>query len=145
MLQVVSATTTTQTTIANTALQDTTITATITPTLTTSKILVLVSANFHLQRSAAFAYATAELKRGATTIADYDRGNEFEWAAVNAGGATSGRLVVSASITILDDPATTSATTYKLQSRTPTTADSNQITYQFDSAPSTITLLEIGV
>ena len=145
VLQVVSATTTTSTTIANTVLQDTSITATITPTLATSKILVLVSAQFNLSRSAAFAYAAAELKRDAVTIMDYDRGNEFEWAAVQATGATTGRLVVSASIVTLDSPATTSATTYKLQARTPTTADSNAITFQLDSAPSTITLLEIGV
>jgi hypothetical protein len=145
VLQVVSATTTTATTIANTALQDTGITATITPTLATSKILVLVSAQFHLSRDVAFAYAAAELKRDATTIMDYDQGDTFEWAAVNATGATSGRLVVSASIVNLDSPATTSATTYKLQARTPTTANSNQIVFQFSTAPSTITLLEIGV
>jgi hypothetical protein len=145
VLQVVSATTTTSTTIANTALQDTGITATISPTLATSKILVLVSAQFRLARDVSFAYAAAELKRDAVTIMDYDKGNTWEWASINADGATSGRIVLSASIVNLDSPATTSATTYKLQARTPTTANSNTIEFQFGDAPSTITLLEIGV
>jgi hypothetical protein len=43
-----------------------------------------------------------------------------------------------------DSPATTSATTYKIQAKVDTTANSGTSTWQPSSNPSTITLLEIG-
>ena len=51
VLQVVSATTGTSTTISSTTYTDTTLTATITPSATSSKVLVLVSQQFYLTRS----------------------------------------------------------------------------------------------
>ena len=141
VLQVVSAVSTTQTTIASTTLTDTTVTATITPTLNTSKILVLISAEYFLNRSAAFIGGAAAVLRGATTIVNYPaETNPF----INAGGASTISLGGNMAITYLDSPATTSATTYKLQSAVERTTNSASITYQYTSAPSTITLLEIG-
>ena len=139
VLQVVSATTTTATTIATTTFTDTTITATITPTLNTSKILVLISANVYMSRSAADIFAGAKLLRGATNIADF---GDYGFAGIGATGASSTYTRVNNSITIYDAPATTSATTYKVQGKVEVVGTS---TWQAGSFPSTITLLEIGV
>jgi hypothetical protein len=141
VLQVVSAVTTTQTSIATTALTDTTVTATITPTSATSKILVLICAEYFLNRTAAFIGGAAAVLRGATTIVNYPaETNPF----INAGGASTISLGDLMSIIYLDSPATTSATTYKLQAAVERTANSASTTFQYSSAPSTITLLEIG-
>ena len=47
-------------------------------------------------------------------------------------------------ISILDNPATTSATTYKLQAAPENSVGGRSVRFQTDSGPSTITLLEIG-
>ncbi len=144
VLQVVSATTTTQTNIASATLTDTGITATITPTAATSKILVLISASVFVTRSAAQAGAGAELLRGATVIADYNNAQNFEFLFIFVDGEPEVYNMTSNSIVYYDSPATTSATTYKLQARAETTNNSGQVRFQYNSTPSTITLMEIG-
>jgi hypothetical protein len=140
VLQVVSSTTTTATTIASTSLTDTTITATITPSLSNSKVFVLVSWNCDFDRNAIEHYIGAKLLRGATTILDY---GIFKLAAIYTGGARS-RAIHSGAMSYLDSPATTSATTYKVQGAVDNTANSGTSTWQYSGAPSTITLFEIG-
>jgi hypothetical protein len=141
VLQVVSATTTTETSINTTSLTDTTITATITPTLATSKILVLVSFSASVNKLNVEVYTGGKLLRGATTISDFGSGNMLGITA-DAPTIAFTRSKTQGSITKLDDPATTSATTYKVQMRG---ADAGaEITMQQGSSPSTITLLEIG-
>jgi hypothetical protein len=144
VLQVVSATTTTSTVISSTTLTDTTITATITPTLSTSKILVICSVNSRVLRNNVKAAGGLILLRGATTIADYNNGG-YNWIFPDCrASGTQISLGMSGAINYLDSPATTSATTYKIQGRVEDTADSSTITFQYTSTPSTITLLEIG-
>lgn len=140
LLQVVSAVTTTPTSIATTTLTDTTITATITPTLSTSKILVIASVDFWLDRGAGIQLANGRLLRGATTIADYKSGY-FGGVSTTGSGVSLGGIL---SVTYLDSPATTSATTYKIQAAPVYTANSGTANFQLDNVPSTITLLEIG-
>lgn len=141
VLQVVSATTTTETAINTATFTDTTITATITPTLATSKILILVSASVLIQESSSTEIANqARLMRGASAIQTWS-GNGF----MKIGGASGTlRLIGVYAMTYLDSPATTSATTYKVQSLA--MAGLTGTIWQRDSQqPSTITLLEIGV
>ena len=135
VLQVVSATTTSATTIATTTLTDTGITATITPTLSNSKILVIISVQGYLTRGVTAIGSGAQLLRGATAIST--------WTSPNFLFNQSTGLTVNQAITYLDNPSTTSATTYKLQAKVETTANSQQFLFQNDG-PSTITLLEIG-
>ena len=141
VLQVVNAVTTTSTTISTTTLTDTTITATITPTLATSKILVMISAEFFDNRTNGANGAKARVLRGATTVADYPD-ESFQYFFAN--GVASSSWAGIFGMTYLDAPATTSATTYKLQGAVVNTANSASITFQYLSTPSTITLLEIG-
>jgi len=141
VLQVVSAAITTATTIATTSFTDTSITASITPTLSTSKILVIVSANVYMTRTANNEFAGAKLIRGATDIVTYSNSG---FVGFFAGGISSQENQHTASIVYLDSPATTSATTYKVQGQIIYTANGGTSTWQRNSNPSTITLMEIG-
>jgi len=144
ILQVVSASTSTQTIISSTTLTDTTITATITPTASTSKILVLITATSQNRKTASALGNNARLLRDATTI--YDFPNEG-WANYYYASLASGDIWIGGvkTITYLDSPATTSATTYKLQAAVPNTSGSASIRFQPTSqGPSQIILLEVG-
>lgn len=142
ILQVVQGTTTTSTTIATTTMTDTTITATITPTLATSKVLVMVSAQFEGTRSTGNIAIGAKLLRGATTIQDF---GTYGFGQVGATGASATAITAIKAQTYLDSPATTSATTYKLQAAPNTTSNSAQVIFQINSFPSSIILMEVGV
>jgi hypothetical protein len=144
ILQVVSASTSTQTIISSTTLTDTTITATITPTASTSKILVLITATSQNRKTASAVGNNARLLRDATTI--YDFPNEG-WANYYYASLASGDIWIGGvkTITYLDSPATTSATTYKLQAAVPNTSGSASIRFQPTSqGPSQIILMEVG-
>ena len=141
VLQVVSAQTTTNTEIATTTFTDTTLTATITPTLATSKILVLTSQPMFFDRTGDEMGVGVRIMRGSTSINEYSssRGSYL------FGGAVTRfvrREIINMSY--LDSPATTSATTYKTQARIHVTGGSATSRYQEDNAPGNITLLEIG-
>jgi len=141
VLQVVSATTTTATTIATTTFTDTTITATITPTSATSRIMVLVQCKLTAERSAAQCFYSARLLRDSTTIHNLPSAGNY-----NFGGASSATIANVFPINWVDSPATTSATTYKVQGALQSTSSSATTTWQNSGgdATSTIILLEIG-
>jgi hypothetical protein len=139
VLQVVQASTTTSQTIASTSYQDTNLTAIITPTSATSTILVMVSQFGYQSRNSTSINSSLQIVRGVTSIYDADFA-----ARLTATGATAVLLGVYTNLIYEDSPATTSATTYKTQGKVSSTADNGQIIYQDNSAPSTITLLEIG-
>lgn len=140
VLQVVSATTTTAKTISNNTYTDTNLTATITPTASTSKILVLVSQYYTMERSANGVNGGIIMLRNSTIL--LDDSNKENLVAYSA-GATAVYSGTSLSLSYLDSPATTSATTYKTQG-TNLHSTGQVIIFQRQSVPSTITLLEIG-
>ena len=138
VLQVVNATTSTATTSSSSTFADTTLTATITPTLNTSKVLVLVSQNGCLKATNDTALQL-RLLRGATVISDFARLAGYTGsAATNFGDGSS--------LSYLDSPATTSATTYKTQlaSQGNNAEVQVQLSTGGTATMSTITLLEIG-
>jgi hypothetical protein len=139
VLQVVQASTTTSTTVASTSYTDTTLTATITPTSATSTILVMVSQFGFQSRLSTSANAALQIVRGATSIYNADLSSR-----ITVITATEVYLGLYTNLIYKDSPATTSATTYKTQGKMGSTANSGQIIYQDNSAPSTITLIEIG-
>jgi hypothetical protein len=141
VLQVVSATTTTGTSIASTTLTDTGITATITPTSASSTILILITGQVYYSRVTTVQGIKAKLLRGATALQNW---TTFELNYLEVAGATEVAHMTTPSISYLDSPATTSATTYKLQAAVYSTANSGSSSWQYNSTPSTITLLEIG-
>jgi hypothetical protein len=142
VLQVVSATTTTEVTVTSSTATDSTLTATITPSSATSKILIMISQSIRVSR-ATNSITNAEFRvfRGATLLSGY-----VEYLVLQAGtdGAGSISLLSYVPFMQLDSPNTTSATTYKTQISTGYTANSGTVKAQTNSGISSITLLEIG-
>ena len=134
VLQVVSATFSTVATSLSSTYADTGLTVSITPTFTSSKILVLVSQN-GCNKLASDTQNEIQLVRGATSLGIFcAQGGLTSSAANNNFG--------SASHVFLDSPATISATTYKTQFRS--TAATNGVQVQANSSQSGIVVLEIS-
>jgi hypothetical protein len=134
VLQVIAATTTTETANSTSTDADTNLTATITPSAATSKVLVLVQQSGTRKNDTnAATRLQINLKRGATTIAS---SNNHLY--------TNSQLIQTGyqGFSHLDSPNTTSATTYK----TTFNSESNQaaVQVQTSSSQSSIVLLEIG-
>ena len=135
VLQVVSATYETQTSNSTSTAADTGLTATITPTLNTSNILVIVSQN-GVSKAAGNTESAINLRllRGASVIS-YAYGINYTGVSAVFNGS-------SVTINYLDAPATTSATTYKTTFANDANAAS--VSVQRSGSMSIITLLEIG-
>ena len=146
VLQVVTAITTTDTNLSTVTYTDTTLTGTITPTLNTSKILVLMSQTMRVSGSSATGYGVGiKIIRGATTIVDLSDNNTRPFSIQAApDGIPFLALQGIINYNTLDSPATTSATTYKVQFCLNTTTGSGAARAQTANVPSQITLLEIG-
>ena len=136
VLQVVMGSTATTVSNSTTTPADTGLTATIIPTLNTSKVLVLVAHQGCYKSGAAGGNSISlRLLRGATSI---------QQIATNLFYNTSvGEVSGSVSAVYLDSPATTSATTYKTQFYNYLGAASVSVQIQ-NVDLSTIILLEIG-
>ena len=143
VLQVVTATTTTATTISTTTYADSGLSASITPSSASSKILVLITQPTLMQRSTSQANAGIKLLRGATTIADFAPSG-YESFGVTAGGTSIVAVRGMVTVSWLDSPSTTSATTYKTQGRTESNSNSPLLQFQEGGAPGSIILMEIG-
>lgn len=140
VLQVVNATYNTSTTVASTTFADTGLSLSITPSATSSKILVFAEqSTYNSSTNQATSVLEIRLLRDATSIQDF-KGVSY----VNIGSTGGSNLLVRAPISYLDSPNTTSATTYKIQGRVTSTANSAEAIFQVSSSVSTITLLEIG-
>jgi hypothetical protein len=146
VLQVVFGSTAQEVTSSSATFADTGLTATITPTLASSKILVLVSQNGTYSNNSSVGNAIGlRLLRGGSSICVFADGLSY---AVTAGGAAVGSIT-AASVCYLDEPATTSATTYKTQFKSMSGAATVHVQANFTGigsliTNSTITLLEIG-
>ena len=147
VLQVVSATKTDTFTSSSTSFTDITgITASITPSASDSKILVLV--NWNSGGANGYKYGF-KLVRGATDISIGDAASSRKRASV---GLLSQSTISfeSNNIMYLDSPSTTSATTYKLQGFTEGSSFSvNRTNTDTDASShmrtaSNITLIEVG-
>ena len=143
VIQVVQGTTLTDTTITSTSYTDTALTASITPTSASSKILVMVTQSFLVYRESTSGISGGiRIVRGSTAVASHDVTPAIY---AGFGAATAVFLRGTWALTYLDSPATTSSTTYKTQAKVSTTADSGQIRLQQNATEiSTITLMEIA-
>jgi len=144
VLQVVTATTSTSQSTTSTTFTDTNLTASITPSLATSKILVLTNQAFQFSRSSSKVEAGFRLMRDSTRIAGSPDANSPDDLALEVTGGTFVYLTNFYAYSYLDSPATTSSVTYKTQSALQTTANSAIITSQPLSLISSIILMEIG-
>jgi hypothetical protein len=146
VLQVVQATSTTATQIASTTFTDTSLSATITPTSATSKILVMFTQTARVRITTEQATGAGyQLLRGATVVfKPAGAGWEALFIQENAGNTKILGGIISGSY--LDDPNTTSATTYKTQSRLLQTAGNAYVDFQENTTNTvgTMILMEIG-
>jgi hypothetical protein len=136
ILQVVQGSTSTPTSSSTTTYVDTTLTATITPQSSSSKILVLVN-QVGGDKSGANANNAINLRlvRGATQIALIAHSAGYTGTALNL-------RIAAMSTCFLDSPATTSATTYKTQFFSNSNAASASV--QIGGDLSTMILLEVS-
>jgi hypothetical protein len=135
VLQVVQAYTSTQSSSANNTWIDSTLTATITPKFSNSKILVVAQQN-GLSKSAGSSQGAVSLRlvRDSTPLGEFSKYGTY----TNTAMANN----TAAGFTYLDSPATTSATIYKTQFCALTNVGTAYV--QDSSTVSSITLLEIA-
>ena len=134
VLQVVSAVYGTQAYSSSSTFASTGLTASITPTSASSKILVVVHQNGVYKDGSNTSGVAIRLMRDATEIADFgDR---------TAGDNTTTNSVGAVSMSYLDTPATASSVTYETRFRA--TSNTGGAYVQVYSADSTITLMEIA-
>ena len=137
--QVVQASTSTAVNVASTSVADTGLTVNITPTASTSKVLVQVNQNILTDIDTTAANSKIKLLRGSTTVIDFTT----NIARVEAGGASSVKFGNLTTFSFLDSPSTTSQITYKTRGAISSTSNNGTARFQNSSVPSVITVTEI--
>ena len=136
ILQVVQGTDATSTNTTSTSYADTGLSASITPSSATSKVLVLVTEQIRGASSSLTDFSGfIALMKGATQLTEH----EIRIKAAASGGELVNSQVIN--MCYLDSPASTSALTYKTQSKTSNA--SATIATDF-AGTSTITLMEVA-
>lgn len=137
ILQVVNATTSTQTTNTSSTYADTALTASITPTSASSKILIVVN-QVSCGKETSNTALLLRLLRGATELIVFEKYGGYT---NGTGSGWSG----SCSCCYLDSPATTSAVTYKTQLASSSNTGTVYVQASNSGSPaSTITLMEVA-
>lgn len=134
VLQVVTATYSTQTSTTSTTPVTTGLTASITPTSATNKILVLASQN-GIKNDTGVDTVLLYIYRGASSLTNFG-------ASVGANGSSVSMDIGGCSLSYLDSPATTSATTYTTYFRS---GSGGAAVVQRSGATSSLTLIEVAV
>ena len=136
VLQVVSATNSTQIFTTSTSFSDTGLTASITPSATSSKILIIINHNgVRKENDNSNNAINMKLFRGASEELYFVKFSLYTGTSLGLFGSTL-------STNYLDSPSTTSSTTYKTQFAN--FASGGTVGLQDSSAVSTITLMEIA-
>ena len=149
VLQVVSTTLTTSFSTSSTSMVDVTgLSLSITPTSSSNKVLITV--NMSMSAGAGGAVILYQMVRGSTAIGIGTTGgaNYNVTGAMYSGDASTNQNFIYPSSQLLDSPATTSATTYKIQISSNNGAQAVYVNKRSDnyvSAISTITAMEIAV
>ena len=138
VLQVVQANTTSTTTTTSNSFVDTNLSAVITPLFTTSKILVLMASTIYFTRGSSQAGAKLQLVRGTTNLISQTDSSLF----ASGVGLTGIESIQQPFMQYLDNPSTTSATTYKIQFAVNTSTTGY---FSWNGNPSYLTLMEIAV
>ena len=138
VLQVVQGTYSTQASNTTTTLADSGLTATITPSSTSSKILVVVSQALGVSRIDPYHQANLALLRGATTL-------QTIYKRINYTTSSNNMFSETQSINYLDSPSSISALTYKTQFKCNHGTNTEIAYVNYNGSGATITLMEIGV
>ena len=136
--QVVTATNSTQNNVASTSFTDTNLTANITPSATSSKILVMVQQQIVADRDNEDAYSALRLLRASSVLETFDKAQWDE-----AGGVGAVKAGSISTLIYLDSPSSTSAVTYHTEGKIGATSNNGTARFQHNNETSTITLMEI--
>ena len=136
--QVVTATNSTAKNVASTSFTDTNLTADITPSATSSKILVMVQQQIVADRDNEDAYSALRLLRASTVLETFDKAQWDE-----AGGVGAVKAGSISTLIYLDSPSSTSAVTYHTEGKIGATSNNGTARFQHSNETSTITLMEI--
>ena len=114
---------------------------TITPSSTSSKVLIMTQVNVRIYAAHQESNCHSRLLRGSTELIEYPYFAVFE-----AGKSPSNRVVLIKNHIqmYLDSPSTTSATTYKPQLKVTNTSYGQYMQYNQNSSKSVITAMEIA-
>jgi hypothetical protein len=139
ILQVVQATSTTETSISSATWTDSSLSASITPSSTSSRILVMTTQVLNLNQSddTGILSGGTRILRGSTNIF-----TPYEGAGITFYESDFYRGITS--MHYVDSPATTSATTYKTQIYLAITGGGATMSAQSNGSQSSIILMEIG-
>ena len=143
VLQVVYASTNTSTTIVGPTYTDSTLSASITPSSASSKVLIFTNQFIVFSRGGRDQGCVVRLLRGSTSIFEPAPTNTTELGYIDASTGGSVTLKINMPIQYLDSPSTTSSTTYKTQFNG-TYGSPGSATAQSNSVYSTMILMEIG-
>ena len=145
VLQVVQSSTSSEHVNQTTTFADTNLSGSITPSSTSSKILVTVSQAYEITRNSTEAGGSIRLLRDSTVIESAVSSDGGKFKLYMYTNAASGYSQYNAySVTILDSPNTTSAITYKTQSAVYIANSSGRVKSQSGGIPSYITMMEIA-
>ena len=149
ILQVVHVSFSTETAIASTTFTNTGLTASITPSSSSNKILVIVSQNLQFARSntsASGGMKVIKLVSGGSDQDIYEASHSPSALGIQVNAHGSGILArMNACVNILDSPSTTSSVAYRVQAAAGTTSDNGSVVAQEEDTPSHITLMEVAV
>ena len=137
VLQVVSDTLTSEYTTGSASFNDTGLTLNITPSATSSKILLMMSGTAYVNTSGNSIIFT--FLRGSTNLATGDSSGAYGFARLQS---NAGNLVAVQSPMHIDSPSSTSQLTYKVQGRLETASGAGQLS--INSTTSTLIAMEIG-
>ena len=138
VLQTVLGTYSTNTIITSTSFQDTNLSATITPSATSSKILVLINHSTLSWAPGAIPWGYIQLLRDSTVLTNRSLGMK-----AYLHGDSNNYVAAPISFVFLDSPSSTSAITYKTQGKY-AGSGSGQIEVGYQNLMQHIVLMEIG-
>ena len=147
--QVVQVLNSTDTSANTTTYADTNLSASITPSSTSSKILINVTHDLVISASSSAAYGGIRILRGSTEIFDPNPANATGpfGLGIVAGSVGNIQSYVKSPLQFLDSPNTTSSVTYKTQARSYSTVGSMVLRFNQaatnNNGESIITLMEI--
>ena len=144
ILQVVQGSTNTQTSVTTSTYTDVGLSASITPSSTSSKVLVSVSSTVYLTSASYNSFGSVIILRGSTEIIEQHFATDIS---ISGSGPTAGFAACPA---ILDSPSSTSSLTYKVQVKLISTSYNPTLKFNYDynsstDSTSTITLMEVAV
>jgi len=144
VLQVVYGTYSTQVSSTSTSYVDTGLSASITPTSASSKILILVNQYTYIYDTSSVIAVSVGLQIVRNSTAIFTPATKEHFYAYIPNGPTRVDLATLLPLQYLDSPATTSAVTYKTQGAIFENTGNQTVLYQGSSISSTITLMEIA-